>query len=273
MERLFEISPKFAELKEFFEGRGGEAWAACGEQIDGEINGGYFHWALIDAVKSRGYYKTAVEAEKYYTDLADEINRLCDEGVIESRCGKRVSNTCYFDFEDLINVVKQMHEIIKYQYMLNEVSMEVSNISENSLNNAILKNKELFEDILNEDIQDNRCYESNFNKVRLVIIETINKIYKIINPYLFYISLLCFIIAIILNLKKLKNLFDKIMVLLSLAILYLSRMFIITFTSTMMFKEALNVSYLSSAYNIQFIFSILSIIFLINSIKKNIYTI
>ena len=43
---------------------------------------------------------------------------------------------------------------------------------------------------------------------------------------------------------------------------------IITFTKEMMFEEALNTSYLACIYDIQYLFGIISIIFLVTNIKN-----
>ena len=56
-------------------------------------------------------------------------------------------------------------------------------------------------------------------------------------------------------------------ILISLATLYMSRIFIITFTKEMMFEEALNTSYLSCIYDIQYLFGVMAIIFLIKNVK------
>ena len=91
IEELYKYSPNLSELKEFFQNEA-DGWRECGEKIEGEINGGYFHWALMDAVESKGYYKNAKMSDEYYTELAKEINSICDNNIVESRCKKRVSN-------------------------------------------------------------------------------------------------------------------------------------------------------------------------------------
>ena len=107
MNRLYEVSPRFAELKDFLEGEEGNDWRNIGITIEGEMTGAYVQWALMDAVESLGYYENAEKAEKYYIELANEINQLCDEGKIECRTKKLVSNSCYFNLKDIIgNIFK-----------------------------------------------------------------------------------------------------------------------------------------------------------------------
>ena len=267
LQELYGYSSKLVELKDFFEGSEGEKWEQCGEMIEGEINGGYFHWALMDAVESKGYYENAQLAEQYYTELAEEINQLCDNNIIESKCGKRISNTCYFDYKDIIEVIKNIPQTIKYQYRLSEVKMTVSNPSSSIGIENVTDKINVMEKMTNHKIETVKHYIGKWNNIRLKIIEGIKDVYTLLNQYILYFSIGASIVFVIINIKKLKNIYEELIILGSLILMHLSRIFIVTFTSTMMFKEALNVEYLSSIYNIQYIFAILSLYFLLKNIK------
>ena len=265
MQRLYEVSPKFAELKDFFEGQEGDDWRDMGITIEGEMTGGYVQWALMDAVESLGYYETATKAEKYYTELAEEINKLCDEGIIESRTQKIVSNSCYFELGDILKTITKMPETIKYQYTLEDISMMVINPGEII---GLEKEKILFKKMTNQQIVTMGHYTQKNNRTRIMILEKIEKIYENINPYLFYISIIVVVIFVLINIKKLKEVYEELVILIAIAGLYASRILIITFTKEMMFEEALNTSYLSCIYDIQYLFGIISIIFLVTNIKN-----
>ena len=265
MQRLYEVSPKFAELKDFFEGQEGDDWRDMGITIEGEMTGGYVQWALMDAVESLGYYETATKAEKYYTELAEEINKLCDEGIIESRTQKIVSNSCYFELGDILKTITKMPETIKYQYTLEDISMMVINPGEII---ELEKEKILFKKMTNQQIVTMGHYTQKNNRTRIMILEKIEKIYENINPYLFYISIIVVVIFVLINIKKLKEVYEELVILIAIAGLYASRILIITFTKEMMFEEALNTSYLSCIYDIQYLFGIISMIFLVTNIKN-----
>lgn len=267
MNRIYEVSPKFAELKDFFEGEEGENWRDIGIKIEGELTGAYVQWALMDAVESLGYYETATKAEQYYMELANEINQLCDNGVIESRTQKIISNSCYFELSDIIEIIIKMPEVIKYQYSFEETSMMVINPGQII---GMNDKKEIFEKMTKQPIVTMGHYVQKGNGIRIRILEDIEKIYKIVNPYLLRIGIISTIIFIFSNIKKLKENYEEVIILIALAILYASRIFIITFTKEMMFEEALNTSYLACIYNIQYLFAIFSIIFLTQEVlKKN----
>ena len=80
-EDLYGASPAFAELRDYFEGPG-LGWAQAGCSIEGEpcgeYAGGWFMWALRDAVASRGYYESPLKATEYYSRLADEVEAACE---------------------------------------------------------------------------------------------------------------------------------------------------------------------------------------------------
>jgi len=84
-EILYKISPTFAELREYFEVTG-KGWTEHGCKVYpdtcGEYAGGWFVWALRDAVASKGYYKNAAEASKFYKKMNEEITSACDDKKI-----------------------------------------------------------------------------------------------------------------------------------------------------------------------------------------------
>ena len=220
---------------------------------------------LLNPVEYSAQLSRAYRAEEYYIELADEINKLCDDGAIESRSGKIVSNSCRFDLGDIIETIIKMPETIKYQYSLDDVSMMVIN-SEEIIGLEVEKEK--FEKITNQPVV---TFEYNFqksNSMKIKILEIIKNIYESVNPYLFYMSVVALIVLILCNINKLNKIYEEIIILLSLVILYASRIFIITFTKEMMFEEAFNVSYLSCIYGIQFLFGIISIVFLIKDFRS-----
>jgi hypothetical protein len=87
-ERIYKISPAFAELAPSLEGNVGAAWtlSSCeGASLCDDISGGWFMWALRDAVAAAGYHSSGATAANYYRRLATEINAACARGQIE--CG------------------------------------------------------------------------------------------------------------------------------------------------------------------------------------------
>lgn len=81
-EAVYEVSPAFARLRPYLEDRG-SPWTATGCRLYphscGDYAGGWFMWALRDAVDAIGGYGSAPQAEAYYRQVADEIDAACHD--------------------------------------------------------------------------------------------------------------------------------------------------------------------------------------------------
>jgi hypothetical protein len=80
--RLYEVSPTFAELKNFFDPVNGPTpWQdGCGQlpETCGDIAASWFPWALREAAKTVGAYATANTAAEFYARIAQEVQSRCD---------------------------------------------------------------------------------------------------------------------------------------------------------------------------------------------------
>jgi len=80
-QRIYAQSAAFAELRPFFEQEG--FWTLQGIGFadhpagGNEIGGGWFAWALRDAVAAAGYFQSGTQATAFFQRLADEINAAC----------------------------------------------------------------------------------------------------------------------------------------------------------------------------------------------------
>lgn len=85
---IYAASPAFARLKPYFDGPG-KGWEAPGcatyPSTCGEIAGGWFIWALRDAVASRGLYHSPEQASDFYDLLTKQINDACATGKLTCR--------------------------------------------------------------------------------------------------------------------------------------------------------------------------------------------
>jgi hypothetical protein len=98
----YNASPAARELAPYLDGDAGRAWIetsrahpkpwGCAKDpanCNNEIPSWLFVWALRDAVSVAGHYRSAADADAYYTRLADEINAACDSQAIPCRSGAR----------------------------------------------------------------------------------------------------------------------------------------------------------------------------------------
>lgn len=82
---IYAISPSFNQLQDYFE-TNGTFWTKFGCQIYpqtcGDYAGGWFVWALRDAVAELGYYENPKKAAAFYQKITDEITAGCKKGLI-----------------------------------------------------------------------------------------------------------------------------------------------------------------------------------------------
>ncbi len=84
----YEVSPAFAKLRRYLEGKPGAGWeyqARVHHGIHGEISAGWTIWALRDAAGRAGQHKTPAKAAKFYGKVAGEIERAFRQGRLPQR--------------------------------------------------------------------------------------------------------------------------------------------------------------------------------------------
>lgn len=83
-EKVYTVSPAAAELRAHLEGESGDQWRRTGCALQPsvpctDILGGWFVWALRDAVAAAGHTRSGGESEAFYQRLADEVDAACDD--------------------------------------------------------------------------------------------------------------------------------------------------------------------------------------------------
>lgn len=87
-QKIYPVSPSFAELGTDLDGALGERWGRTCEahrETCGEISGDVFAWALRDAVARAGHYRSPREASDFYRKIASEIEAACDRKQLECK--------------------------------------------------------------------------------------------------------------------------------------------------------------------------------------------
>jgi hypothetical protein len=87
VQKAYEISPTFARLKPQLEGDLGRAWQVPASAVLGVPEyGWWFMWALRNATANTdALHATPQSANRFYRNVAREINRACAEGRVPSR--------------------------------------------------------------------------------------------------------------------------------------------------------------------------------------------
>jgi hypothetical protein len=87
---VYAVSPTFAQLEPYFEDAG-RGWMQPGCDVYpescGDYAGGWFIWALRDAVASVGAYRTPSDAAEFYRGITGEVGAACADGRLQCADG------------------------------------------------------------------------------------------------------------------------------------------------------------------------------------------
>lgn len=82
------VSPAFASLQPYFNGVG-RSWTAPGcatyPTTCGDYAGGWFMWALRDAVAATGHYRSPQAAARFYRTLWQQVHAACQSGKLSCK--------------------------------------------------------------------------------------------------------------------------------------------------------------------------------------------
>lgn len=73
----------------------------------GDYRAGGFYWAVRLAAQQEGKYETALTAQSYWQQVADEINAACDSGLLPSEGGRRSGTAPSVRSEYILPVVQE----------------------------------------------------------------------------------------------------------------------------------------------------------------------
>lgn len=124
-ELIYKISPAFRQLESYFEGTG-KGWTQPGCSIYphtcGDYAGGWFMWALRDAVANKGYYASSLKAGNFYNKISSEIELACQSGAV-----KCISNPIPFmpivPFESVKQIPEKLIKAVKLSLYQNHVPL------------------------------------------------------------------------------------------------------------------------------------------------------
>lgn len=87
---LYAVSPAFARLQPHLEGETARSWVVYGTREDPragpfDVEGGWVSWCLRDAAAQAGAFRDAATADRFFRDVADEVERACADGRLACR--------------------------------------------------------------------------------------------------------------------------------------------------------------------------------------------
>lgn len=201
-QKIYDISPSFRELADYFEGPSGLiVWSEMGiragtektKENRMEILGGWFMWSFRDAVATAGYYNNGRYPEEYYARLADEINIACATGQLECLPERTtLAPVLYWYHAKYMpaSMLERFAELVQFKSI--SVTPGTSQGSEEDLL--------LFHDMTSEKIYNPDMPTSDFsyslsdpwNSARISILTAILAFYRFLSPLLTGMALFAF---------------------------------------------------------------------------------
>jgi hypothetical protein len=183
--KLYDVSPSFAELKPFLEGGLGEGWAKACENLTGrpanerEIAGGWFMWALRDAVVAAGHGQSAREALTFYGRIAEEVNRACDAGSVGPVHRRRDTMMPPWRAEHTQRLRDSIVEYMEYFFLFRGFSVEGP--SSNGTSDTLRLFRDLTRSPLTPSLEAPELdlpLQLQFDRMRLTVLRLIGKTFR-----------------------------------------------------------------------------------------------
>lgn len=260
--RLYELSPSFKELQEFLEGSESAKYRhdiyKNGKRYR-DFQEGFLYWAVREAVCMQGYCTDATSTKQYYERLASEINSLCDSKKIEC-LPKRSSLVAPFQDDLKEELIKDIPKAFTTQLNYENVFVRIPDIKD--------KHKYLKDYFAKYygGLTYNKIGYTNqeLKSINMKLMESILLIFQKGNLIIFIVSLAFYIFIIVMFfIPKTKFEYYKEVLLLSgLLCIYLARIVVVGYVAATEYESAiLKCQYLSPAFAIQSMFSVLAIVF------------
>jgi hypothetical protein len=258
-DKIYEVSPAFAELRPFLDGDAGKKWWTQDPLYPhNEVPGLWFLWAFREAVELAGYGKDGRYPEEYYTRLANEVNSACESGKLD--CEAPRSTIAPVWHKEYIPLLLQC-TLEKIQVVTTYKDVNASPSSVEGVPND--KNVALFRDITREQLTNDVVPpgQARVNEIKVNILNKIADAYRY-----FYIILLCslgmFVYHVIVFIKGKKD-FEPLFILTSLILVFFARIILLSFFSISSgFVWGFN--YLNSIFPVMLIFMCINVFLFID---------
>ncbi|MDL2219998.1 hypothetical protein LJC04_06720, partial [Ruminococcaceae bacterium OttesenSCG-928-O06] len=260
---LYELSPAFSELYSQLDAPNARYRGWKEEQ--GEYRTGYFSFVLRDAVAVLGYYENADTANAYYERLANEVNAVCDQGLIEAGPRSYGITAKYYPW--------MTGPIIEATFQGMWQTLQCTGINPLMLpvneDDAYLK---IYENFVYDTISADRYMEdgstvSNYSLSGIALwgqrfLRVVVLTYRYLLPYLFFAALVCFVavfVGVIFRKKSGLSFFADSITGISLLCLFLLRSAMIGFVHVSSFSAISNPAYQAANYPIILAFVVVAI--------------
>lgn len=286
--KIYQVSPAFNELKPFLDEGFCDPWKASGGSLH-DFYGGWFMWALRDAVSACGYYENPTKAKTYYERLAKEVNAACDNGFLPVRASKRTTLATPFSHEYITPTIKSAIDAILYIINYESIYPQTMSIIDFQWGPPLtdfeseIKGWELFlnqlavrDNVENDIDSTNKIYSKRVEKLKHRCSNVLIRIYQFINLPVTLISVLTLLILTVLIFYRLHKKMEiykyaEVIILWGLFFTFIGRVLMVAYVHVSSFS-AINAMYLSSSYPIVIIFNCISMYCIYDIVRKFVKT-
>lgn len=254
---LYKLSPAFKELEIPLEDHYASGWAENSVDLTGfkprekQVAGGWWMWALRDAVNAAGYGSSGATAAAYYIRLTNEINALCDDGTLICTPPHKVM-TPVLSVDDYRRIIPGFFELWIAYFSRQHLSVYNSHSSGTELDEYLFRSLTHEKLYHNEDYYFDDWNQATLKQKQLYVLEQLTRKYQ---TYALPFVLLGILSYIYIAIRR--DQYAWVLLAIPASTLFLNLVVtIIHFTSFWAFGNV----YLSPMYPLFLIFSFLSIL-------------
>jgi hypothetical protein len=262
-ERIYKVSPAFAELRPYLEGDLGRNWAKNHiynypdiSPESGEIAGGLFMWAFRDAASHAGYHHNAREAMAYYGRIAEEVNAACESGAL--RCSPLRASLIPPWRSEYFPLLKDAlpHVILKTVTFAHVTTHLFPSAGEREVIN-------FFEDLTLSRLTPrhgelmNLVYQSKINRFKIEILQIITSLYKKAVPILAIIASICYLMSLFVTLLH-RHISFLFITSTGILVAFIARVIMLSYYDISSFPS-INQQYLAPCYLLLLLFLIMAL--------------
>ncbi|MCL2221845.1 MAG: hypothetical protein FWC20_06665 [Oscillospiraceae bacterium] len=274
--RAYEVSPAFNELRQFLDDDGSQTWWKVLGGPRNDFYGGWFFWALRNAVAEAGYYEHPLYAREFYERLAREINDAIDEGLLPAQAGRRSTLAPPFTRRHIVPTLEATVEAIKFVSNFERFYISFTHQQQEPHFGAHYAQRIRNMEIYTHQLSSYNSHETNaysrFNMFKFRISNWILNIYRFISPPLTSLSLLTLLLLTISTIRSLVKksaplFYREVIVLWGLLLIFILRAFMVAFVHISSFF-AISHHYLATNYFTLIAFNVIAIVCLITYVKS-----
>lgn len=257
--RMYDGCPSFEQFYQYLDAEGSSIRRGYRNSEIGDYKSGHLYWAMRRAAQELGIYETATGAEKFWSQLADEVEtlRAADPDALPRRASLTPPIKAEYVLPVIGEAVHSRWYVVTWQSM-RSYEDTVSDITTGQIDvwESFLHEQSNYAAVENSDFP----YYTPFQHLCFKIMNGITWIYRALNIPLLLLAFIGLIKGFI---KFTKQTFEKqilLFVLLGMGFMAIFRIFIISFMEKAAFDIGTYAMYLGAVYPLVILIAVLGLV-------------